>query len=270
MNKLLSTTTIRESGHELIELGYGVLALRPGSKIPSGPWRKWRSERASHDQLDQWLEHESNLAIVCGQSQICVLDADSIAAEDRIANYHTPMTARTPRGGLHAYFQAPEGDPLHPRARIENLALDLRAGPSYIVASPSWSREQQSSWAWQGEILPPNELPRFDPRWFPIPIQPTTFQPILADHNPPSPQLRRAAAYLATIEGAISGGGGHNKTLYAAAALIQKFGLTVAEAWPLFVAYNARCVPPWNERDLYRKLQEAARLRSRSGEFSRW
>lgn len=264
------TTSIREAAHDLIDLGYGVIALRPGTKIPSVPWRKWRSERVSHDQLDRWLEHESNLAIVCGPSNICVLDADSLAAEARIANYPTPMTARTPRGGLHAYYQAPKGDPLPPRTRMEGLALDLRAGSSYIVVSPSWSRDRRDSWNWQGDILPPDQLPTFDPNWFPRQIKANTGQQFIINHNPPSHRFRRAAAYLGTIEGAISGAGGHNKTLYAAAALIQKFGLTIAEAWPLFVAYNARCVPPWSERDLYRKLQEAARLRSRSEEFSRW
>lgn len=272
MSNFAFQTAIRRSGHRLIELGYGVIPLRPGTKVASLPWRDWRARRAGHDQLDRWLdaEPESNLAIVCGSSGICVLDADSPAAERRIAGHVTPMSARTPRGGRHAYFRPPDGDPLRPRGRIGGLPLDLRAGPSYVVASPSRSREPDAAWRWEGDVLRPDRLPRFEPGWLPVEPQSPPSPPFAPETSSPHRRLRRAEAYLATIEGAVSGAGGHDKTLYAAAALVQKFGLSVPEAWPLFVRYNARCVPPWDGRDLYRKLQEAERLRIHSEATTRW
>ncbi len=260
------TSSIREAAHDLIDLGYGVLALRPGTKIPAVAWRDWRGRRVSHDQFDRWLSREPNcnLAIVCGASGIVVLDADSSEAEERIKGYATPMTARTPRGGSHAYFRAPDTVPLHPRTRIEGLALDLRAGASYVVVAPSWSRARESTWSWNEEILAPDQLPSFDPDWLPLDhVCKSPFDITIPEHR----RIRRASAYLATIEGAISGCRGHDKTLYAASALIQQFGLSVPEAWPLFLEYNARCLPPWTERELFRKLKEAERLNPHQEHF---
>jgi hypothetical protein len=73
------------------------------------------------------------------------------------------------------------------------------------------------------------------------------------------PLSERIARYMAEVEPAISGQHGHNQTLWAASVLVWGFGLSEAEAWPFAVEYNARCMPPWSERDLQRKLHEALR-----------
>ena len=73
--------------------------------------------------------------------------------------------------------------------------------------------------------------------------------------------VRRARAYLGCVEGAISGFQGHNRTMRAAGILVQKFGLTVEQALPLFLEWNEQCEPPWSERELLHKLQDAERLR---------
>jgi hypothetical protein len=70
--------------------------------------------------------------------------------------------------------------------------------------------------------------------------------------------LKRAAAYLARIPGAISGNHGHSQT-YRAACCLAKMGLTEEEAMPLLEEYNERCDPPWAEKDLRRKYREAAK-----------
>jgi hypothetical protein len=69
--------------------------------------------------------------------------------------------------------------------------------------------------------------------------------------------IRRAEAYVAKMPPAISGQGGHNKTFAVACRLIQGFGLTMEEAWPIIRAYNQRCVPPWKESELEHKLKDA-------------
>ncbi len=56
---------------------------------------------------------------------------------------------------------------------------------------------------------------------------------------------------------AVAGSGGHAKTFAAAFALVKGFGLSVDEARPFLREFNARCVPPWNEKDLEHKLQSA-------------
>jgi hypothetical protein len=70
--------------------------------------------------------------------------------------------------------------------------------------------------------------------------------------------LDHARAYVAKRPPAISGAGGHDQT-YAVACALVKFGLSVADAWNLLLEYNARCVPPWTERELQHKLQDSFR-----------
>lgn len=92
---------------------------------------------------------------------------------------------------------------------------------------------------------------RFWPEQSAAPM-PSTSRPIATNDL-----QRRAAAYLATVEPAISGQGGHNTTFRAACALVVGFGLSTEDAWPLLVDYNQRCVPPWTERELRHKLAGA-------------
>lgn len=80
-----------------------------------------------------------------------------------------------------------------------------------------------------------------------------------------APSLRRgdvrtrAIAYLACCEPAIQGANGSRTTLITAAKLVHGFELSPSEALELLRDhYNPRCRPPWAERDLARKVSEAA------------
>jgi P4 family phage/plasmid primase-like protien len=68
-------------------------------------------------------------------------------------------------------------------------------------------------------------------------------------------RLERARAYLAHVQGAVSGEGGHDATLRAARLLLNDFAVPLEEAWPILCDYNKRCVPPWTEEELRRKLE---------------
>lgn len=68
--------------------------------------------------------------------------------------------------------------------------------------------------------------------------------------------FERARAYLAKLDPAVSGQGGHNQTFTAACKLVE-FGLSEEEAWELLWAFNLKCAPPWSERDLRHKLRDA-------------
>jgi hypothetical protein len=86
----------------------------------------------------------------------------------------------------------------------------------------------------------------------------TAFAEGLADI---SEACRRARAYLARVEGAVSGQGGHNATFRAACILTQRFSLAFPEAWPLLLEWNERCSPPWSESELRHKLEDALKRR---------
>lgn len=73
-------------------------------------------------------------------------------------------------------------------------------------------------------------------------------------------RLERARLYLAKCDPAISGSGGSNHTFTVAAKIVHGFDLTEDETLMLMRAdYNPRCQPPWNDRDLVRKVRAASR-----------
>jgi hypothetical protein len=77
--------------------------------------------------------------------------------------------------------------------------------------------------------------------------------------------LERASRYIARMDAAVAGSGGHDATFAVACALVHGFALGESEAMSLMQEYNARCAPPWSERDLAYKLRSAANSHSSKG-----
>ena len=77
----------------------------------------------------------------------------------------------------------------------------------------------------------------------------------------PMPEnAKRASAYLAKIQGAVSGNGGHDQTWSAALAVVRGFSLTPEVAFDLLAReYNPRCTPPWTEKELRHKVEDASK-----------
>lgn len=71
---------------------------------------------------------------------------------------------------------------------------------------------------------------------------------------------RRARGYLATIEGAVGGAGGHDKLFYAACRLVKGFLLSPDEALSLLLSdYNSRCAPEWSYDEVAHKVDDAVK-----------
>jgi replicative DNA helicase len=70
---------------------------------------------------------------------------------------------------------------------------------------------------------------------------------------------RRASAYIAKMPPAIAGQNGHAATFEAAIMLARGFALSEEQTYRLLCEYNARCVPPWNEKELRHKAKGAVR-----------
>jgi putative DNA primase/helicase len=76
----------------------------------------------------------------------------------------------------------------------------------------------------------------------------------------------RVIGYLAKCEPAVSGQGGHDKTFGVACRVGPGFDLSEDEAFRyLRDHFNPRCEPPWDERDLRRKVSEGFKVESRRG-----
>ena len=59
---------------------------------------------------------------------------------------------------------------------------------------------------------------------------------------------------------AISGSGGHDALFRVACVLTNGFALSDEQAWSILQEYNARCQPPWSQRELPHKLSEVRKV----------
>lgn len=71
--------------------------------------------------------------------------------------------------------------------------------------------------------------------------------------------VERARKYVDTMPPAIQGQGGSDATFAVAKKLVHDFDLSQGEAMSIMQDYNARCSPPWNDKDLAHKLDNAAK-----------
>jgi hypothetical protein len=71
--------------------------------------------------------------------------------------------------------------------------------------------------------------------------------------------MERARKYAAVLPPAISGEHGDLHTFRVCCRLARGFALSDDEALELLREWNARCQPPWSERELLDKLQRARR-----------
>ena len=91
------------------------------------------------------------------------------------------------------------------------------------------------------------------------PPQPPRPQPTRNHRMADDSTTRRCAAYLARIPASVSGSGGHGALLHAACVTLR-FGLADGDALDLLRQYNDRAVPPWDDREVVRKLSEAHKI----------
>lgn len=78
--------------------------------------------------------------------------------------------------------------------------------------------------------------------------------------------IDRARAYLATCAPAVSGSGGHNQTFKVCCKIGPGFNLTPEAAYKLlWEEYNPACVPPWSEKELRHKVEDAFEAETRRG-----
>lgn len=76
--------------------------------------------------------------------------------------------------------------------------------------------------------------------------------------------LDLARLYLEKADGAVSGSNGSGTTFRIACTLLEGFALSEDEAFQAISEWNSKCVPPWEERDLRKKLRDAGERIDRS------
>lgn len=86
--------------------------------------------------------------------------------------------------------------------------------------------------------------------------QPRTLPPLRTSDGD---VVERARKYMLRVEPAVSGQGGHNQAFRAACVLVCDFGLSRSDAKALLTEWNQTCLPPWSEREIDHKLDDAAK-----------
>lgn len=267
MERLAESPDKFEQCGELKRLGFRPIILRPRSKAPMH--KGYQTREYTDEEWRQLILRDCNVGLLCGvedeaSAGLVVLDVDTDDESklrwitEEVGD--TPMKVRSPRGGTHFYFKARKGVRYGNGVRLRGEPYDLRFSGTHIVCP--WSEgEDGTPYVWLGDRLALNELPSM--KVSPLRERKHTrrlVEAVLLDGER-GQLIRRARAYVACIEPAVAGERGHDRAMRVAGVLVQKFQLTLEEAWPIMVEYSARCVPPWSERELLHKLEDAMKKR---------
>jgi hypothetical protein len=227
--------------------GRGCLDATRDPAIITGWWERWPS---------------CNIGLATGtRSGIYVVDVDGNkgGAETmrRLVEEHgrIPDTLRSRTGsGWHLFFRLPP-TPVRQGANVLGPGVDTRSTGGYVVAPPS-VHPSGARYRWITDARP---APM--PGWLALLCAPPP-APAAPPSRDPHPRdvdaVTRARAWLATLDGAVSGQGGHRQTYRAACGLVRGFVLPPDVALALLLSdFNPRCRPPWREKDLRHKIESA-------------
>lgn len=225
---------------------------------------------------------QAGVCVVMGQeSGVWALDADGEEGIAQLAALElshgelprTP-TFSTGGGGVQLLFSWPaDGSAVTSGAKIEKRPIDTRGRGGQSVMPPSVSGK--GSYRWLTGLSPSEVEPAAAPPWLLawLRVNGRLQGGPAADgngkHAPrPAPAAaggqwtaeRRAIAYLERCPPGIQGQRGSDPTYAAARAVVYGFDLGVEKGLHLLLEhYNARCMPPWSEKELLHKCQDADR-----------
>lgn len=252
---------INSAARFLLRAGHSVIPIADSPELPPEKRKKpaieWMRYYSEPMPEQQWDYPGCNVALVTGEvSGVVVVDCDS---DDAVKGWCstkplTPLRVRS-RRGMHFYYRHP-GEYVKSASRIEDSAgfkYDVKGDKSCTLAPPSLrSGHQYQVVPCTGNILGrwvlPADLPVFDMAW-----RPETKSPDRT-WNDDDPKIRDGIAYIRKIF-AVEGQGGDKATYQAACTLIES-GMSEASALAALMEWNqTNANPPWQPRDLLRKVQ---------------
>ena len=239
-----------------------------------------RTEHGAHDatcaaqRILEWATSfpDANIAIATGRaSNLLVLDIDPRnGGRATLANLEQELGCLPPTsetitggGGSHFLFRAP------PIANIRGSlgpGIDVKFEGGYVVAPPS-HHASGGEYAWASARSPGEQSPAVLPQpWLeklrPA-VPPATSRGVAQQRDlrgRESDRELRARRYARALPPAVSGQCGHRTTFRAALMVAVGFDIDEQTAFNILRAeWNPRCVPPWSDSDLRRKVNEAGR-----------
>lgn len=257
----------------LSSLGLACHWLWPKTKIPVAkefqklPWLSPHVLRGMH-------RGKFNLGLHTGKvsgARFCVVavDVDGPGAGEWVRKYlpRTPIVSVS-ANGEHWIYRYPEGvSHIGNRAKIrtkdgQKIDLDLRADGGNLAIPPSIHPSgviYRALNPWTEESL--CAMPVFDPEW--IPSGPVASARPTVSHSTDDMRLKERARRLCLRWQTSERGSGHGTDTWKLAGyLMHTLGLSeVATYDAIATHYNPRCPTPYGERELLRKVNEAATKR---------
>lgn len=272
--------SVESEAIRLHSLGWDPIPLVPGEKRPlHADWQKRHGRSPEQVAEDFRSSPGAGLGLLTGRGRI-VLDADYKPDEGingqaslaelaaRLGPLPKTVTARTASGGMHYWFTVPVAI----RNSVSKLApgVDVRGEGGQVVVEPTVLADGRE-YHWLEQARPGfAEVAELPARWVealqaleaeraapvtrvvaPAPGRERLVAPVVRVDG-----LARARAYLAQMPPAISGSGGHAKTFDAVCRIVERV-TSEEDAWTVLCEYNERCQPPWSERELRHKLDDA-------------
>jgi putative DNA primase/helicase len=249
---------------------------RSPGKRPLGTWKMYQECLAAPDALRMlWTRHERcNVGVVLGRvSGLVGVDLDGPEGEEllrELSGGDLPATLEfvTPGGGRRLLYRLAGDGADVPIRTLRRGTGELKVlGEGSLTVMPPSLHVSGGTYAWVPGLCPGEIEPAAAPAWVVNPRPPFCSQ--LAERVEPHSRsecttngtvLERARAYLACCDPAISGRGGHDQTFKVACRLVKGFALAPDDALRLLLCdYNPRCVPPWTEKELRHKVEDAQR-----------
>ena len=251
--------------------GYAPIPLPAGEKKPV--IRGWNALRLSEDDLPLHFNGTGNIGLLLGEPSGWLVDVDLDCDEAvELAQQYLPptgaVTGRPSRPGSHRWYVCERAATVkHKDPASGAMVVELRSTGAQTVVGPSLHPDGEPYDPLEGEpaAVPAAMLAACVKALADAVVErrggkpPAPARP--EPRSPPSADLvdRRAAAYLDAMPPAISGQGGHGRTYAAATALVHGFKLEAETALRMLLErYNPRCEPPWSEKELRHKVDDAA------------
>jgi hypothetical protein len=255
--------------------GMRVIPVPAGRKGPVA--KGWNALRLGPADLSQHFNGSGNIGVLLGEPSGWLVDVDLDCDEAReLADEYLPsttvVTGRFSSPGSHRWYIA-EGaasrrhaDPVTEKCIVElrSTGLQTLIGPSVHPSGEPYDhldgippRVDAADLAARVAALAAAVVARRHGDLAARAERGPTSRPTAAP-RPDDAVERRAEAYLDAMPPAISGQGGHGRTFAAATALVHGFGLSPDVAFRMLAqGYNPRCVPPWSDRELQHKVDDA-------------
>lgn len=270
-------TELFDAAQRYLRRGWMPVYVPPGVKGPRQPG--WEKQRLAEGDLPAHFSRPGNIGIVLGEASNRLVDVDldcpeAVELADQYLSSTPSVTGRPSAQRSHRWFysEVPATKQFRdPKTR--EMIVELRSTGGQTLVGPSRHDETDEPYDFldgeparvPADLLTVQVQALYEAvvrkRYGEIPVRRTAEPPSTLSHIGDEASVeRRASAYLQAMPSAVSGSGGHAATYAAATALVHGFGLPPERAFMMLLAeYNPRCQPPWTEKEIRHKVEDADR-----------